>query len=56
MATDAESHWLVTGDTDGVVKVWDISEYCKHASEEIVSTPPRKYQLLGCKNKKSSYK
>ena len=46
MATDAESHWLVTGDTDGVVKVWDISEYCKHAAEEIVSTPPREYYTI----------
>ena len=46
MATDAESHWLVTGDTDGVVKVWNISEYCRHASEEIVSIPPRKYSRI----------
>jgi len=28
MCVDAEGEFLITGDTQGYVKVWDISEYC----------------------------
>ena len=28
MAVDVENHYMVTGDVDGLVKVWDIAEYC----------------------------
>ncbi|KAK2183025.1 hypothetical protein NP493_327g03000 [Ridgeia piscesae] len=40
MGIDASCHWLVTGDVDGLLKVWDISEYCLHAVEETLTTPP----------------
>lgn len=41
MATDTENEWLVTGDSDGTIKVWGISEYCVEPAEQIVTTPPR---------------
>ena len=41
MGVDASCHWLVTGDVDGLVKVWDISEYCLHSVEKTTVTPPR---------------
>ncbi|XP_074661966.1 cilia- and flagella-associated protein 337-like isoform X2 [Tubulanus polymorphus] len=41
MAIDETDEYLVTGDVDGLVKVWDISEYCLyHTSAEPVLTPP----------------
>ncbi len=43
MATDKESHWLITGDTDGAVKVWDISEHCLRMGDEIITKAPRKF-------------
>lgn len=43
MATDKKSHFLVTGDVDGLIKVWNIMEYCIHAVEDIITEPPREY-------------
>ncbi len=40
MATDDDNHWLTTGDTDGLVKVWDITDYCAHFSEEVTTSAP----------------
>ncbi len=39
MASDVGSAWLVTGDTDGVIKTWKIVEYCVEASEVALSAP-----------------
>ena len=40
---DTNSH-LVTGDADGVIKVWDILEYCVGCMAED-DNPPREYHL-----------
>ncbi|KAJ8045382.1 WD repeat-containing protein on Y chromosome [Holothuria leucospilota] len=32
MATDSNNEFLITGDTMGYVKIWDISNYCIHQS------------------------
>ncbi|XP_064596054.1 WD repeat-containing protein 49-like isoform X2 [Liolophura sinensis] len=46
MATDKNNHYLVTGDVDGNIKVWDITEYCLHYNEDLVTTlPPLKSQF-----------
>lgn len=44
MATDKKNRYMATGDVDGVIKVWDISEYCVQASEDVITTAPRKYK------------
>lgn len=36
MATDKYSRYLATGDGDGFVKVWNITEYC----HKIIDKPP----------------
>ena len=41
MTVDETNTYLVTGDADGVIKVWDISEYCI-ASVIENDNPPRK--------------
>lgn len=41
MTVDDTNSYLVTGDAEGVIKVWDISEYCA-ASTEDDGSPPRK--------------
>ena len=42
MAVDQLTNkWLVTGDVDGLVKVWNISDYVLEPSDHIVTTPPR---------------
>ena len=43
MASDKDNHYLVTGDVDGLVKSWDISEYCVKGQEDLVTKPPREY-------------
>ncbi|CAH1788695.1 unnamed protein product [Owenia fusiformis] len=40
MAVDKDNHHLVTGDVDGLVKVFNISEYCRHPTDEINKIPP----------------
>ncbi|XP_065937258.1 LOW QUALITY PROTEIN: cilia- and flagella-associated protein 337 [Magallana gigas] len=46
MATDKKNRYMATGDVDGVIKVWDISEYCVQASEDVITTaPPMKCQF-----------
>ena len=42
MGVERTSQWLVTGDVDGIIKVWDIAEYCMKASDEIITDPPSK--------------
>ncbi|XP_056003962.1 WD repeat-containing protein 49-like isoform X2 [Ostrea edulis] len=46
MAVDKKNHYMATGDVDGLIKVWDISEHCLHATDDIVNTaPPMKCQF-----------
>ncbi|XP_022090760.1 WD repeat-containing protein 49-like isoform X1 [Acanthaster planci] len=40
MAVSENNHTLVTGDTDGAIKVWNIQEYCMLQPETIVTEPP----------------
>lgn len=44
MAVDECCRYLATGDGDGFVKVWNISEYCFHIVEDEspVTKQPRK--------------
>ena len=42
MASDKNNQYLVTGDVDGVIKVWEILEYATHSVSEPVTTTPRK--------------
>ncbi|XP_021372287.1 WD repeat-containing protein 49-like isoform X3 [Mizuhopecten yessoensis] len=46
MATDKLNQWLVTGDADGLIKVWEITEYCMHSQTDVIlkSSPPMKCQ------------
>jgi len=41
MTVDETNSYLVTGDAEGVIKVWDISEYCAACSADD-DCPPRK--------------
>ena len=41
MAVDDRNQVLVTGDADGFVKVWDITEFSRRRNPEN-QTPPRK--------------
>lgn len=41
MTVDETNSYLVTGDAEGVIKVWDISEYCAACTADDDS-PPRK--------------
>nr|XP_006816071.1 PREDICTED: WD repeat-containing protein 49-like [Saccoglossus kowalevskii] len=41
MAVDEQSHVLITGDTEGFVKVWNIQEYCLRSSNELITEPPQ---------------
>ena len=45
MAVDKDSRFLATGDVDGMVKTWDISEHCLKAQDDIVNTMPRKFLI-----------
>lgn len=41
MATDKNNQYLVTGDVDGLLKVWEIIEYATHTVDTTVTEPPR---------------
>jgi len=51
MTVDETNSYLVTGDAEGVIKVWDISEYCA-ASTADDDSPPRKsiFKVSFCYN------
>ncbi|XP_006890451.1 PREDICTED: WD repeat-containing protein 49 [Elephantulus edwardii] len=40
MSTDKLNRYLVTGDQDGWLKIWNIEEYCLHSSKDKVTQPP----------------
>lgn len=44
MTVDDTNSYLVTGDADGVIKVWDIAEYCV-GNMDNNDTPPRKFAV-----------
>ena len=44
MTVDETNSYLVTGDAEGVIKVWDISEYCA-ACTAADDSPPRESTL-----------
>lgn len=43
MTVDDTNSYLVTGDADGIIKVWDISEYCLAMADN--DNPPREYRF-----------
>ena len=43
MGVDTTSHWLVTGDVDGVVKSWDIHDYLDEYQGTLITDPPSLY-------------
>ncbi|KAK3590864.1 hypothetical protein CHS0354_033793 [Potamilus streckersoni] len=46
MATDKKNQFLVTGDVDGLIKVWKILEYATHQVDEpITDQPPHQCQF-----------
>ncbi|XP_062597738.1 WD repeat-containing protein 49-like [Saccostrea cucullata] len=46
MATDKKNRYMATGDVDGLIKVWDITEYCVQAADDVITTsPPQKCQF-----------
>ena len=46
MAIDENNQWLATGDVDGLVKTWDISQYCTAAvTQTVTALPPLKAQF-----------
>jgi len=46
MGTDKNNHYLVTGDVDGTLKVWDIIEYAIAATDTLITAPPRESDTL----------
>ncbi|XP_041126735.1 WD repeat-containing protein 49-like isoform X2 [Polyodon spathula] len=40
MTVDRTCKYLITGDIDGCVKVWNIQEYCLHYSDSVINQPP----------------
>ena len=54
MGIDPSNHYLATGDMDGLVKIWNIANYCT-GRQGYTTEPPRKlyailteYVFLGC--------
>jgi WD40 repeat protein len=45
MCVDDTNTYLVTGDADGVIKIWDILDYCL-TEDQVRTEPPRKYDYL----------
>lgn len=45
MAIDDENHWLATGDTDGMIKIWDVADYCIQPSDDVITKPPSQFTL-----------
>lgn len=46
MATDKNNQYLVTGDVDGVIKVWEILEYATHSVDQLITElPPLRTQF-----------
>jgi len=52
MATDKNNQYLVTGDVDGLLKVWEIIEYATKAVDSPITETPRKIMLYYSKVKK----
>lgn len=51
MAVDKAAKWLVTGDQDGLIKVWNIANYCVEDSVDLVVTLPGnrlQFELFAC--------
>lgn len=46
MTTDKKNQYLVTADVDGVIKVWDILEYCTSPTEDYITEAPRMYHRM----------
>ena len=47
MGVSKDNHYLVTGDTEGMMKVWDIQDYCQNPQQDqTITTPPRKFYKL----------
>lgn len=44
MAIDKKNRYMATGDVDGVIKVWDILEYCVQVLDDIIIIVLRKYK------------
>ncbi|CAF0884842.1 unnamed protein product [Didymodactylos carnosus] len=40
MEIDLKNKYLATGDVNGLVKVWEIEQYCRHTSDNLVKTLP----------------
>ncbi|XP_053567790.1 WD repeat-containing protein 49 [Bombina bombina] len=40
MTIDKENHYIITGDLDGCLKIWDIEGYCTDYSENKTTSPP----------------
>ncbi|XP_062860513.1 WD repeat-containing protein 49-like [Trichomycterus rosablanca] len=40
MTVDSGGRYLVTGDMDGALKVWDVQGYCLYPSEDVTTQPP----------------
>ena len=46
MATDEKNKYLVSGDSDGICKVWSIETYCITSSDIPVRVPPKLYKTF----------
>jgi hypothetical protein len=47
MENDSSDKYLATGDVNGIVKIWNISEYCLNTNEfDKLITEERKYKYF----------